>query len=486
MSMPPNSLTLRALFGIDDDAVITGVSCDSRTVKPNMIFVALPGTMVDGRKFIGSAIKNGAAAILTTHGVEADMPVIHSAEPRLDYAHLAKAFSPQQPETLVAMTGTNGKSSTVEFLRQIWAQAGLKAACFGTLGVTSHMGYRPLSHTTPDAMSLHQTLQELAGSGVTHAAMEASSHGLDQYRLDAAQITASGFSNLTQDHFDYHPDMTDYFAAKARLFTQLTPKNSPVIINTNDDYGRELVKICEGRGQDVVQVGWSGEHIRIDELMPHGASQILTLIVMGQRHKIELPLAGEFQALNAVAALGLAIKTGVSLDDALSGLQKLTGVSGRMERAGQTQDGAPIFVDFAHTEDGLDKLLRGLRPHIIGKLHIVFGCGGDRDPDKRAKMGAVAARLADDVIVTDDNPRTEDAAMIRQAVMQGCPNAANISDRAEAIALGISRLGPNDGLVIAGKGHEQGQIIGQKTIPFNDVEEVHKVLHNKSQAGEYV
>ena len=306
--------------------------------------------------------------------------------------------------------------------------------------------------------------------------MEASSHGLKQYRLDAVKVTAAGFSNLTQDHFDYHPDMADYFEAKSRLFTQLTPKDAPVVINTNDEYGRKLVSICEARGQDVMQVGWRGEHIRIDELMPHGASQRLTLIVNGARHKIELPLAGEFQSLNAVAALGLAMKTGVSLDDGLEGLTKLTGVAGRMERAGQTKDGAPIFVDFAHTEDGLDKLLRGLRPHIMGKLVIVFGCGGDRDPDKRAKMGAAAAHMADEVIVTDDNPRTEDAKTIRSAVMKGCPNAANIGDRAAAIAEGISRLGPRDGLVIAGKGHEQGQIIGTKVIPFNDVEEVQKAL----------
>ncbi len=470
------SLTLRTLFNIDNDMPVTGVTCDSRAVKAGMIFAALPGIAADGRQFIGSAIENGAVAILTTNGVTADVPVIHSAEPRLDYAHLASAFYPKQPETLVAMTGTNGKSSTVEFLRQLWAHAGHKSACFGTLGVKSHTGYRPLTHTTPDAVSLHQTLDALTRSGVTHAAMEASSHGLKQYRLDAVKVTAAGFSNLTQDHFDYHPDMADYFDAKARLFTELTPNGAPVVINTNDEYGRKLVKICESRGQDVMQVGWSGEHIRIDELMPHGASQLLTLIAMEERHKIELPLAGEFQVLNAIAALGLALQTGVSLEAGLGGLQKLTGVAGRMERAGQTKDGASIFVDFAHTEDGLDKLLRGLRPHVMGKLVIVFGCGGDRDPDKRPKMGAAAARLADEVIVTDDNPRTEDAKSIREAVMQGCPEATNIGDRAAAIARGISRLGPRDGLVVAGKGHEQGQIVGTQIIPFNDVEEVQKAL----------
>lgn len=475
-SFKSRNLTLRNLFGIDNDVLLTGVSCDSRAVKPGMIFAALPGMLNDGRKFIGSAIKNGAAAILTTHNVDADVPVVSSAEPRLDYAYLASAFYPQQPEMLVAMTGTNGKSSTVEFLRQIWAYSGKKSACFGTLGITSHDGYRPLTHTTPDALALHKTLDELARSGVTHAGMEASSHGLDQYRLDAARVTAAGFTNLTQDHFDYHTDMADYFAAKARLFTEITPASAPIVINTDDAYGRDLVKICTARGQDVMQVGWRGADIRIEALMPRGAKQCLTLIVNEARHKVELPLAGEFQSLNAILALGLALKTGVSLDDGLTALGALTGVAGRMERAGQTKDGAPIFVDFAHTEDGLDKLLRGLRPHIMGELVIVFGCGGDRDPDKRAKMGAIAARLADSVIVTDDNPRTENASAIRKAVMRGCPDANNIGDRAAAIAQAISGLGPDDGLVIAGKGHEQGQIIGTNIIPFNDVEEVQKAL----------
>ena len=470
------SHTLNSLFGLKDMTHVHGVTCDSRQVKPGMVFAALPGTVLDGRKYIDSAIKHGAVAIITTEGVEASVPVIASEEPRLAYANLAKTFFPRQPKTLVAMTGTNGKSSTVEFLRQIWVHAGKSAACFGTLGIEAPSGYRPLTHTTPDALSLHATLDELANEGVTHAAMEASSHGLKQFRLDAVEITAAGFSNLTQDHFDYHPDVEDYFTAKSRLFTELTPADAPVVINTNDEFGHKLVDICEARGQNVMQVGWTGRDIRIDELMPRAASQIMTLVVKGQRHKIELPLAGEFQALNAIAALGLAIVTGVETDVALEGLTKLTGVAGRMERAGQTKDGAPIFVDFAHTEDGLDKLLRSVRPHTMGKIVIVFGCGGDRDPDKRAKMGAIAAKQAEEVIVTDDNPRTEDAATIRKAVLVGCPDATEIGDRAAAIAEGISRLGPQDCLVVAGKGHEQGQIVGDKVIPFSDVDEVQKAL----------
>ena len=461
--------TLRSLVGLDDDTRVTGLNADSREIKPGMIFAALPGVAMDGRDFIPQAIENGAVAILSVEGVTASVPVIADANPRLIYAQLAAKLFPGQPETIVAMTGTNGKSSTVDFLRQIWAFAGLNAACFGTLGVTSSAGYKPMSHTTPDAIALHQTLSALASEGVTHAAMEASSHGLKQYRMDAVKVTASGFSNLTQDHFDYHTTMQDYFNAKARLFIDLTPRGAPVVINTNDKFGRHLVDVCEGLGQDVLQVGWTGEDIRIDEVMPHASGQKLTLIVSGDRHSVDLPLAGEFQVLNAVAALGLAIKTGVAPSVAIDALGHLKGVAGRLELAG-IKNGAPVYVDFAHTEDGLDKLLRSVRPHTAGDIVIVFGCGGDRDPDKRKKMGAVAAKLADQVIVTDDNPRTEDAATIRTAVMQGCPDATEIGDRSAAIAEGLKRIGPTDCLVIAGKGHEQGQIVGDKVIPFSDVD----------------
>ena len=468
-------MTLREL-GFDSDVLVSGLTCDSREVKPNYIFAALPGTVTDGRKYIEGAIEKGAGAILSTSGLDLPIPYLASDNPRLDYAKMAAKFYAGQPKTLVAMTGTNGKSSTVEFLRQIWAFSGKQAACFGTLGVQAPRGYRPLTHTTPDAVALHQTLAGLKAEGVTHAAMEASSHGLDQYRLDGVKITAAGFSNLTQDHFDYHAGAEEYFQAKARLFTELTPKDAPVVINVNDEYGQRLVKICGDRGQDVMQVGWSGQDIRIDEVMPRASSQIVNLVVQGKRHKIELPLAGEFQTLNAIAALGLAMVTGVQVEKALEALGHLKGVAGRMERAGQTKEGAPIFVDFAHTEDGLDKLLRSVRPHTMGKVIVAFGCGGDRDPDKRPKMGRVAAKLADDVIVTDDNPRTEDAASIRKAVLKGCPNATEIGDRAKAIRAGIKKLSANDCLVIAGKGHEQGQIVGTKTIPFSDVKQVGAAL----------
>lgn len=469
---------------VRNDVEISMLTADSRKVVPGALFAAIPGTLSDGRDYIQSAIAKGASAILSTPGL-ADMPVAYVAaeEPRLTYSQIAARFYAGQPEVLVAMTGTNGKSSTVEFLRQIWAHTGLHAACFGTLGVQSPDGYRPLTHTTPDAVALHKTLSELADQKVTHAAMEASSHGLNQYRLDAVKVTASGFSNLTQDHFDYHPTMEDYFQAKARLFTELTPTNAPVVINVNDEYGQRLAGMCKARGQAVMRVGWTGEDIRIEEVMPHRASQMLTLVVNGSRHKVELPLAGEFQTLNAISALGLAMVTGVPQGKAIAALGHLYGVAGRMERAGKHPNGAPVFVDFAHTEDGLDKLLRSVRPHTMGKIVIVFGCGGDRDPDKRAKMGRIAAKLADEVIVTDDNPRTEDAASIRKAVLIGCPNAAEVGDRAGAIAEGLSRLGPQDCLVIAGKGHEQGQIVGDKVIPFSDVDVARKAIKALSQAG---
>lgn len=459
------------------DVDITDLSADSRVVKPGTLFAAIPGTLADGRDYIESAIENGASAILSTPGLP-DMPVpyISDEEPRRVYSQIAATLHAGQPETLVAMTGTNGKSSTVEFLRQIWAYANKPAACFGTLGIQAPSGYRPLTHTTPDAVALHKTLSALAGEGVTHVGMEASSHGLKQYRLDGVKITAAGFSNLTQDHFDYHPDVEDYFACKARLFMELTPETAPVVINVNDEYGQKLADMCKARGQNVIRVGWSGEDIRIDEITPRAASQSLTLVVHGTRHKVELPLAGEFQALNAVAAAGLALSTGVPEAKVLEALENLTGVAGRMERAGQTKSGAPIFVDFAHTEDGLDKLLRSVRPHTMGRIVIVFGCGGDRDPDKRAKMGTVAAKHADLVIVTDDNPRTENAASIRKQVLKGCPEAEEVGDRASAIRAGIELLGATDCLVIAGKGHEQGQIVGDKVIPFSDVEQVRAAL----------
>lgn len=471
-----NRLTLKDL-GLSGDAEVTGLSCDSRLVEPGHVFAALPGTALDGRDYIPQAKKSGAIAILSTPDADTlGLPLLASDVPRLDYARLAKRLYPGQPATAVAVTGTNGKSSTVEFLRQIWQFAGHASACFGTLGVRTEDGLTPMSHTTPDALLLHRVMNSLHADGVTHVAMEASSHGLDQRRMDEVALSAAGFTNLTQDHYDYHETPEAYFEAKARLFTELLPERSPVVIMVDDEAGRSLFDRCEAEDFYPRSIGWSGRDIRIAEIMPHAASQKLTLIIDGERSQIEIPLAGEFQALNAVTALGLALVTGVPKDTALSALEGLSGVSGRLEMAGRKANGAPVFVDFAHTEDGLLKLLQSIRPHVEGKLRIVFGCGGDRDPDKRAKMGAAACHHADDVIVTDDNPRTEGAAEIRKTVLKGCPNATEIGDRRAAIADGISRLEAGDCLVVAGKGHEQGQIVGKTIIPFNDVTVVQELL----------
>ncbi len=455
-----------------DGAVeICGLTADSREVKPGFLFAALPGVNMDGRSFIPGAIEKGASAILAPMGTpDTGLPMVLSENPRHDLALMAARFFEGQPETIVAVTGTNGKSSTVEFLRQIWAFAGRKAACLGTLGVTTDDGLRPLHHTTPDPVSLHRAIQKLSQDGINALALEASSHGLVQNRLDGVAITHTGFTNLSQDHFDYHDGFENYFAAKARLFSELARAGSPAAIMVDGPWGRRMAELARDHGLAVMSVGWEGEDVRLQELHPLAKSQTLTLDIHGQLHGVELPLAGEFQALNAVLALALALQSGVPEKIALQALKSLHGVRGRMEAVGSTDAGAPVFVDFAHTPDGLDKLLRALRPHTMGAIHLVFGCGGDRDPLKRPKMGKIAAQLADHVIVTDDNPRHEDAASIRAAVMATCDEATEIADREEAIITAIGALKAGDALVIAGKGHESGQIVGDECIPFDDAQ----------------
>ncbi|MEL6860446.1 MAG: UDP-N-acetylmuramoyl-L-alanyl-D-glutamate--2,6-diaminopimelate ligase [Pseudomonadota bacterium] len=466
-------MILRDLFpdmsGPDGDVAITGLTADSRKVAPGFVFAAMQGVVTDGRKFIGSAIEAGAVAVLGE-----DLPVIEGAvaveveNARLALADASARFYTQQPESIVAITGTNGKSSTVDFLRQIWDAAGLRAASMGTLGAIGPSGKIDLGHTTPDPVAIHATLQSLAQGGVTHAAMEASSHGLAQYRLDAVRLTGVAFTNLTQDHLDYHNTMDEYRAAKMRLFTELAPKGCPAVVNADSDQRLFFEEAAKEAGLDLVSVGWRGEDLKIEELMPKATGQRLFLNWRGDKAAIDLPLIGEFQALNALTAAGLALAGGLDLQSVASGMSALKPVKGRLEYVGETGDGAGVFVDYAHTPAGLDVLIRAARPHTAGRLVVVFGCGGDRDRGKRPQMGEIAAKHADIVIVTDDNPRSEDPALIRSEVLAGVPDGLEIGDRGQAIAQAIQDLRKGDTLLIAGKGHETGQIIGDTVVPFSD------------------
>jgi UDP-N-acetylmuramoyl-L-alanyl-D-glutamate--2,6-diaminopimelate ligase len=453
---------------------IAGLTADSRKVKPGYLFAALQGVAADGRAYIDAAIKAGAAAILTDDRPgEWSVPAIRSADPRLALAKAAAAFYSRQPAAIAAVTGTNGKSSTVDFLRQIWAHLGRKAASMGTLGAIGPSGVIDLGHTTPDPVAIHETLDKLAGEGVTHLAMEASSHGLAQHRLDGVKLAAGAFTNLTQDHLDYHPTFDDYRQAKLKLFANLLPKGAPAIINADSPEREAFEAAAVKAGLKPFTVGWRGDHLWFDEIIPRGTGQDLRLQWEhapgdDRERVVHLPLIGEFQALNALCAAGIALALGEPAEQVLDALASLKGVHGRLELVGQTATKAPVFVDYAHTPDGLETLLRAARPHVRGKLILVFGCGGDRDATKRPIMGDVARRLADEVIVTDDNPRSEDAAMIRAAIRKAAPESSEIGDRASAIREGVKRLKAGDALLIAGKGHETGQIIKGKTIPFSD------------------
>jgi UDP-N-acetylmuramoyl-L-alanyl-D-glutamate--2,6-diaminopimelate ligase len=451
---------------------ITGITADSRKVQPGYLFAALQGVAQDGRAYIDGAIAAGAVAILTdARPGEWGVPSIRADEPRLTLAKAAALFHPEQPGVVAAVTGTNGKSSTVDFLRQIWSSMGRKAASMGTLGAIGPSGSVDLGHTTPDPVAIHAALAQLAGEGVTHAAMEASSHGLAQYRLHGVRLAAGAFTNLTQDHLDYHHDFDDYRRAKMKLFSELLPKGAPAVINADSPELEAFETVAQEAGLRTFTVGWRGRDLRISEALPRGTGQDL-VIQWGagaeNERTVHLPLIGEFQALNALCAAGIAMALGDDVHAVLDGLTRLTGVHGRLELVGQTAAKAPVFVDYAHTPDGLNVLLRAARPHVRGKLIVVFGCGGDRDATKRPIMGDVARRLADEVIVTDDNPRSEDPARIRAAIKKGAPDASEIGDRAGAIMEGVRRLKAGDALLIAGKGHETGQIVKGVTIPFSD------------------
>ncbi|ANP47198.1 UDP-N-acetylmuramoyl-L-alanyl-D-glutamate--2,6-diaminopimelate ligase [Candidatus Viadribacter manganicus] len=451
---------------------ITGLTADSRKVKPGFLFAALKGVAAHGRDFVEQAKANGAVAVLSAGdlGFDPGIAEVVTKEPRRDFALAASAFYVRRPRTIVAVTGTNGKSSTVDFLRQIWTHAGKRAASLGTLGAIGPNGVVDLGHTTPDPAAMHESLSTLSDQGVTHVAMEASSHGLEQHRVVGVTFAAGAFTNLTQDHLDYHLDMASYRDAKLKLW-ELVRVGGPAVINADAADADLFERAAKQNELDVVLCGWRAprEHaLKIVEILPRPNAQTMVLLWDGKEHKVELPLIGEFQALNAVCAAALALATGEALEAVLAGMAKLKPVKGRMEHIGQSKSGGHVFVDYAHTPDGLDVLLRAARPHAPGRIIAVFGCGGDRDSDKRPKMGAIAARQADIVIVTDDNPRSEDPAAIRAQILKAAPNATEIGDRAQAIREAVAMLKAGDALMIAGKGHETGQIIKGVTHPFSD------------------
>lgn len=454
-------------FGAEG-VVVTGITADSCAVQPGFVFAALPGTKVDGTSFIAAAFAQGAIAAIAPHGTIADGLIIATDNPRLLLAKMAARLSGEQPDTIIAVTGTNGKTSVAVFVRQIWEAMGFRAASLGTIGVVGPSGSEYLQHTTPDPVQLHALAAKLKEDHVDHLVVEASSHGLAQYRLDGLRLTAGGFTNITRDHLDYHETFDAYFEAKMRLFTELLPAGAGAVINADSPYGEEVRMRSESVGLSTFTVGRLGTGIQLLETRREGLEQHLRLKTRDGEHAITLPLVGDFQTSNALVAAGLVIAAGGEVEVALRALSSLKGATGRLDLVGRTANGVPVFVDYAHTPDALENVLTSLRPYASGKLIVVFGCGGDRDAGKRPMMGRIAQQHADVVIVTDDNPRSENPALIRQEILVGVPGAMEIGDRAAAIAQAISQARNGDLVLIAGKGHEEGQIIGNTTIPFSD------------------
>jgi UDP-N-acetylmuramoyl-L-alanyl-D-glutamate--2,6-diaminopimelate ligase len=454
---------------------VTGLTCDSRKVAPGFVFAALPGSSVDGRTFMDQAIARGAVAILAPGDTDGEwtVPVLASANPRRSYAQMAARFYGDQPSTIAAVTGTNGKTSVVSFTRQIWNNLGIKAASMGTLGISGPDFEIPEGLTTPDPVDLHQSLADLSDRGIAKLAMEASSHGLDQYRLDGVTVSLAGFTNLSRDHLDYHGSMDDYLKAKLRLFSEILRPEGVAVLNADDEAFGSFSKAAPGR---VISYGRAGADIRIEKIEATSAGQRLNLNVMGHSYTVNLPLAGAFQVENALCALGLVLAEGADVGTATRALENLQGVPGRLQHVVDAANGAAVYVDYAHTPDALATVLAAMRPHARGKLGVVFGCGGDRDMGKRPQMGEVACTLADDVIVTDDNPRSEDASLIRAQALAGCPGADEVGDRAKAIDMAVSRLQAGDVLIVAGKGHETGQTVNGKVKPFNDADEIRRAV----------
>ena len=457
---------------------IGGVATDSRRVKPGDLFVAVTGTHADGLAYVQAAVEAGAVAVMAERmpqGLPTDIAVVVVKAVRPALAQVAARFYPQQPATIAAVTGTSGKTSVAAFTRQIWSALGHAAASIGTIGVVAPSGEVYGSLTTPDPVDLHRTLDQLAREGVTHLALEASSHGLDQHRLDGVHIQAAAFTNLSHDHLDYHGTRESYLAAKLRLFDELVPSDGAAVVAADGDAAEDVIAVARRRGLAVLTVGRRGDAIRLIQAEIDGFSQTLEIEHQGSRLRVRLPLVGAFQVENALVAAGLAVAGGGDPDAVFSSLEGLKGAKGRLELVGHRR-GAPVFIDYAHKPDALAQTLDALRPYASRQLVVVFGAGGDRDRNKRPMMGAIAAAKADRVIVTDDNPRSEPPAAIRAEILAAVPRALEIGDRAEAIRFAIAGLEAGDVLVIAGKGHESGQIVGDKVLPFTDHEAVAAAL----------
>jgi len=465
---------LRELSGVDSDSEVTGFAIDHRKVAPGSVFGAFKGAVFDGEDFIPEAVTRGAVAVVARPEANVEqVPHLADPKPRKLFANLAAKFFAPYPEVTVAVTGTNGKTSCVEMTRQIWRMGGHRSASIGTLGVTTSDDQVKTGLTTPDIVTFLSNVAGLKRMGISHLAYEASSHGLDQHRAEGVPLAAAAFTNFSRDHLDYHPSMDAYFLAKMRLFEELLGPDGTAVIWTDDAKSDEVIEHVRRRGSKLMTVGRKGETIQLLDQAPTPLGQTVTLSHAGKTHKLALPLIGAYQAANVLVAAGLVLATGTAFDAAFSAMQRVSPVRGRLERAVISRGGVPVYIDYAHTGDALEAAIAALKPHVEGRLIIVFGAGGDRDQGKRPEMGAVASRLSDVVIVTDDNPRGEDPAKIRAEILAGAPGATEIAGRREAIAEAIKIARSGDIVLVAGKGHEQGQIIGagvnQRVLPFDDV-----------------
>jgi UDP-N-acetylmuramoyl-L-alanyl-D-glutamate--2,6-diaminopimelate ligase len=460
---------LRELADVDSDSTVTGFAIDHRKVAPGSVFGAFKGAAFNGEEFIPQAVDRGAVAVVATPNASVpSVPLIADPEPRRLFAELAAKFYAPYPEVVVAVTGTNGKTSTVEMARQIWRICGDRSASIGTLGVTTSDDQVKTGLTTPDIVTFLSNMAGLKRMGISHVAYEASSHGLDQHRCEGVPLDAAAFTNFSRDHLDYHPSMDAYFEAKMRLFDELLAPRKPAVIWTDDPKSVEVIDRCRKRGHELLTVGRTGDAIRLIEQAPTALGQTLQLQHEGKLYRLALPLIGAYQASNVLTAAGLMLATGGAWDATFSAMQRVAPVRGRLERAVISRAGVPVYIDYAHTPDALEAAIAALRPHVEGRLITVFGAGGDRDQGKRPEMGAVATRLSDIVIVTDDNPRSEDPARIRADIMAGAHDATEVAGRREAIAEAIRIARSGDIILVAGKGHETGQIVGDRVLPFDD------------------